>query len=386
MHCLQCTWGPVGTVWLTIPYNGPAFIHDAMTTPSCACENCRGQPPGLEKLSKLLQRLRQDARAEIDFLTRRVAELRAEKLQLSARCDAAEDELAFTESVVHQLRLENSKKYRVEERNDWRALVDTIQADRRELQEECARLKEAGGRHVDALGVLAIALLLATNSSLTEAELERRTSSPDRRSSGSLSSEAMASGGTALSALLSEIEGRGDRELAGLVAEAAGVVEKMVEEGGGTMAALGSRSGSESSRPAAPSAGEGTERNGGTPTRRNTPSEIERRGGPEGETVERLRLRLQQATQSAEVTRISLEATLRERDREIIRLKQALAQKEGSKAAGGHDGNAESSFLLSWLWGGSGGRSSRRSRDSRSFRRRFSLSPPPEARGSLVTV
>ena len=56
--------------------------------------------------------------------------------------------LCFTSSIIHltqrdfyknsceQLKLENSKKWRLQERDDWKALVDSVQRDRTRLQQE----------------------------------------------------------------------------------------------------------------------------------------------------------------------------------------------------------------------------------------------------------
>lgn len=50
--------------------------------------------------------------------------------------------LDFRNGQVAQLQLETSEKWRVEERNDWRSLVDSVQSDRDELREENERLKQ----------------------------------------------------------------------------------------------------------------------------------------------------------------------------------------------------------------------------------------------------
>jgi len=41
--------------------------------------------------------------------------------------------LDFKNGLVEQLKIENTKKWRVEERNDWKALVDSVQKDRDEV-------------------------------------------------------------------------------------------------------------------------------------------------------------------------------------------------------------------------------------------------------------
>ncbi len=42
----------------------------------------------------------------------------------------------YYRSLVDQLKVENSRKSRLQERDDWKALIDSIQADRVRLQEE----------------------------------------------------------------------------------------------------------------------------------------------------------------------------------------------------------------------------------------------------------
>lgn len=43
----------------------------------------------------------------------------------------------YYKNFAEQLQLENSKKWRLQERDDWKALVDSVQRDRGRLQEEC---------------------------------------------------------------------------------------------------------------------------------------------------------------------------------------------------------------------------------------------------------
>lgn len=42
----------------------------------------------------------------------------------------------FFKNSCEQLKLENSKKWRLQERDDWKALVDSVQRDRTRLQQE----------------------------------------------------------------------------------------------------------------------------------------------------------------------------------------------------------------------------------------------------------
>jgi hypothetical protein len=54
---------------------------------------------------------------------------------------ALQDERDDLINMVHQLKEENSKKWRVEERDDWRDLVASLQNDRRELQASVDQLQ-----------------------------------------------------------------------------------------------------------------------------------------------------------------------------------------------------------------------------------------------------
>lgn len=53
------------------------------------------------------------------------------------------------ELVIDQQRIENSKKWRIEERDDWKALVKSLEGDRRRLEDEIEslrdRLEQGGG-------------------------------------------------------------------------------------------------------------------------------------------------------------------------------------------------------------------------------------------------
>ncbi|CAN0499005.1 unnamed protein product, partial [Laminaria digitata] len=70
-----------------------------------------------------------------------VQALRVERSTLEAALDSNRDELADANSLVDQLRLENTRKWREEERNDWRALLDSTQEDRTTLQHQNTRLE-----------------------------------------------------------------------------------------------------------------------------------------------------------------------------------------------------------------------------------------------------
>ncbi|CAM9518368.1 unnamed protein product [Ectocarpus sp. 4 AP-2014] len=108
-------------------------------------------PTGLERLAGLLAATKENASAEISKLDSQVQALEIERRTLEAALEACRDELGDAKSLVQQLRLENTRKWRVEERDDWRALLDSMQADRTALQRQNDRLEGELTRCITAL-------------------------------------------------------------------------------------------------------------------------------------------------------------------------------------------------------------------------------------------
>lgn len=90
---------------------------------------------GLKKLIEFLNQTRNQAEQAVDCLNVRINELEQER-------DAVLGERDYYKNYAEQLRLENSKKWRLQERDDWKALVDSVQKDRSRLQDECHQLEE----------------------------------------------------------------------------------------------------------------------------------------------------------------------------------------------------------------------------------------------------
>ena len=78
-------------------------------------------------------------------LVEKVRELEAECARVKAEYDVAKDELQLCWSFVDQLKRENTLKWRCEERDDWKALVRSIQEDRQQLLQENASLRRRLG-------------------------------------------------------------------------------------------------------------------------------------------------------------------------------------------------------------------------------------------------
>lgn len=89
---------------------------------------------GLAKLTEYLNQTRRQAENSIDILNTRIKELTDENEKLSS-------DREHYRQLSEQMKLENSKKWKLQERDDWKSLVDSVQKDRSRLQEECARLE-----------------------------------------------------------------------------------------------------------------------------------------------------------------------------------------------------------------------------------------------------
>ena len=96
---------------------------------------------GLKKLAEYLAQTRRQASASIDLLNVRVSELSADLEIAKQTSEKLEGERDFFRNLSEQLKLENSKKWRLQERDDWKSLVDSVQRDRARLQDECHRLE-----------------------------------------------------------------------------------------------------------------------------------------------------------------------------------------------------------------------------------------------------
>lgn len=96
---------------------------------------------GLKKLAEYLAQTRRQASSSIDLLNARVTELSADLDIAKQTSEKLEEERDFFRNLSEQLKLENSKKWRLQERDDWKSLVDSVQRDRARLQDECHRLE-----------------------------------------------------------------------------------------------------------------------------------------------------------------------------------------------------------------------------------------------------
>lgn len=82
------------------------------------------------------------AEQSIDCLNQRIVQLETLNETLVSNAEASIAERDYYRNYAEQLKLENSKKWRLQERDDWKALVDSVQKDRSRLQDECLSLDQ----------------------------------------------------------------------------------------------------------------------------------------------------------------------------------------------------------------------------------------------------
>jgi len=112
------------------------------------------QGESLKKLAEYLAQTRRQAEASIDVLNTRIIELTRDLDIAKEAAEQVEGERDYFRNLSEQLKLENSKKWRLQERDDWKSLVDSVQRDRARLQDECHRLEtelEEAKAQVEAL-------------------------------------------------------------------------------------------------------------------------------------------------------------------------------------------------------------------------------------------
>lgn len=95
---------------------------------------------GLQKLTEYLKQTRRQAEIAIDNLNNQVISLRHENDELRAVNENLKKEKLQAEAAVQQLKVENTNKWKLRERDEWKALVESLQAERDQLQDECNNL------------------------------------------------------------------------------------------------------------------------------------------------------------------------------------------------------------------------------------------------------
>jgi chromosome segregation ATPase len=132
---------------------------------------------GLQKLTDYLNQTRRQAAQAIDILNQRITELTTENDDLMIDIDRLRTERDHFHALSEQRATENAKKYRFKERDEWKALVESIQKDRSRLHEECNRLELALEEMTAKASSLEAELVESRARGLSEDSVNNRRSS-----------------------------------------------------------------------------------------------------------------------------------------------------------------------------------------------------------------
>lgn len=96
---------------------------------------------GLQRLAEYLAQTRRQADAAIDVLNKRIEELELSNTELKQNEKSLRLERDDFQFQLKLLKAENSTKFQLRERDDWKAVLDSVQKDRIRLSDECEALK-----------------------------------------------------------------------------------------------------------------------------------------------------------------------------------------------------------------------------------------------------
>ena len=136
---------------------------------------------GVARLTAYLQQTKRQTEHSIDIMNKHIEELQDDLETQKLVSSQLEQERDYFRNLSEQLKLENTKKWRLQERDDWKALLESVQEDRVRLQEECTKLEQ---QFEMAKEVLTPELLETLEQKLQGAGLSK---SPDCREGASIS-------------------------------------------------------------------------------------------------------------------------------------------------------------------------------------------------------
>lgn len=96
---------------------------------------------GLKKLTEYLQQTRRQAEIAIDVLNERISEMQTENETCMDMISKLEKERDYYKDHYETVKIENSTKWKLRERDEWKALVENVQQDRDRLQDVCVGLE-----------------------------------------------------------------------------------------------------------------------------------------------------------------------------------------------------------------------------------------------------
>ena len=98
---------------------------------------------GLQKLTDYIAQTRRQAELSIDLLSNRVKELEDYSVKLETLLNQAKKEKDIIANELKEERNTSISKYKFKERDDWKALVASVQQDRDRISQENALLEES---------------------------------------------------------------------------------------------------------------------------------------------------------------------------------------------------------------------------------------------------
>jgi uncharacterized protein YlxW (UPF0749 family) len=194
---------PPGAFRLTVESSNQAKLHTSQGFVSCVlisfallliierqfAAHSMSESDGLQKLTAYLNQTRRQAEAAIDTLNLQIKDLQNENELYAQLCKKLEQEKDYFKNVAESSKNGGTMKQALQERDDWRALIDSVQKDRARLQEQCCALESA----LDAANAEVIALseelesVTATNVAAASATADSAQGSPGVNRSASLS-------------------------------------------------------------------------------------------------------------------------------------------------------------------------------------------------------
>jgi hypothetical protein len=100
------------------------------------------QAEGLSKLTEYLKQTKRQAEAAVDHLNKEITRLSEENTSLKKILHKVSQERDEYLATVEELKIKNTSKYKLKERDDWKNLVDQVQQDRTRLQQENDTLRQ----------------------------------------------------------------------------------------------------------------------------------------------------------------------------------------------------------------------------------------------------
>jgi len=87
-----------------------------------------------------LSTTRRQAELSINILNEKITELTNDNNKFKSSIEELTNERDYYANLAESIQKESTNKSRLQERDDWKCLVESIQSDRSRLQEECNNL------------------------------------------------------------------------------------------------------------------------------------------------------------------------------------------------------------------------------------------------------